>query len=96
MRIHISLFLEMAYDNAMKELTICLQALVAASVFFVWVVRYANIVQEFLLRLAPFLPTHPTVDHHQRIGSPEQQADLSFKVVERIAMFGEEDQLLPW
>ena len=31
----------------MHELTIALQALVAASVFFVWVVRYANIVQEF-------------------------------------------------
>jgi hypothetical protein len=31
----------------MKDLTICLQILVAASVFFVWVVRYANIVQEF-------------------------------------------------
>jgi uncharacterized membrane protein YphA (DoxX/SURF4 family) len=29
------------------DLTISLQALVAASVFFVWVVRYANIVQEF-------------------------------------------------
>ena len=31
----------------MHGLTISLQALVAASVFFVWVVRYANIVQEF-------------------------------------------------
>jgi uncharacterized membrane protein YphA (DoxX/SURF4 family) len=31
----------------MHELTIALQALVAASIFFVWVVRYANIVQEF-------------------------------------------------
>jgi uncharacterized membrane protein YphA (DoxX/SURF4 family) len=31
----------------MDDLTIGLQALVAASVFFVWVVRYANIVQEF-------------------------------------------------
>lgn len=31
----------------MEQLTISLQALVAASVFFVWVVRYANIVQEF-------------------------------------------------
>ncbi len=31
----------------MHDLTISLQALVAASVFFVWVVRYANIVQEF-------------------------------------------------
>ncbi len=31
----------------MHMLTICLQALVAASVFFVWVVRYANIIQEF-------------------------------------------------
>jgi uncharacterized membrane protein YphA (DoxX/SURF4 family) len=26
---------------------ICLQALVAASIFFVWVVRYENIIQEF-------------------------------------------------
>ncbi len=31
----------------MHNLTISLQALVAASVFFVWAVRYANIVQEF-------------------------------------------------
>ena len=31
----------------MHAATISLQALVAASVFFVWVVRYANIVQEF-------------------------------------------------
>jgi uncharacterized membrane protein YphA (DoxX/SURF4 family) len=31
----------------MHELTIALQALVAAAVFFVWAVRYANIVQEF-------------------------------------------------
>ena len=31
----------------MHPLTISLQALVAASIFFVWVVRYANIVQEF-------------------------------------------------
>lgn len=31
----------------MHSLTISLQAFVAASIFFVWVVRYANIVQEF-------------------------------------------------
>ena len=31
----------------MRNLTISLQALVAASVFFVWVVRYANIIEEF-------------------------------------------------
>ncbi len=31
----------------MHALTISLQALVAASVFFVWVVRYPNIIQEF-------------------------------------------------
>jgi hypothetical protein len=31
----------------MREIAICLQTLVAASVFFVWVVRYANIVTEF-------------------------------------------------
>jgi len=31
----------------MQNLTVSLQAFVAASVFFVWVVRYANTVQEF-------------------------------------------------
>ena len=31
----------------MENLVIVLQALVAASIFFVWVVRYDNIVQEF-------------------------------------------------
>ena len=31
----------------MTDLSVGLQTLVAASVFFVWVVRYANIVQEF-------------------------------------------------
>ena len=31
----------------MHNLSVCLQALVAAAVFFVWVVRYANIIQEF-------------------------------------------------
>lgn len=31
----------------MNDLTIALQALVVAAVFFVWVVRYDNIVQEF-------------------------------------------------
>jgi uncharacterized membrane protein YphA (DoxX/SURF4 family) len=31
----------------MQYLTICLQSLVAATVFFVWVVRYENIVREF-------------------------------------------------
>jgi len=30
-----------------RDLTICLQALVASSIFFVWVVRYDNIIQEF-------------------------------------------------
>ncbi|MFM8470509.1 MAG: DoxX family protein [Limisphaerales bacterium] len=31
----------------MQELTICLHAIVAASIFFVWVVRYNNIISEF-------------------------------------------------
>jgi uncharacterized membrane protein YphA (DoxX/SURF4 family) len=31
----------------MRDLTIALQALVATSIFFVWVVRYDNIVEEF-------------------------------------------------
>ena len=33
----------------MRTLTISVQALVAASVFFVWVVRYGNIIEEFKL-----------------------------------------------
>lgn len=31
----------------MHTLSVCLQALVAAAILFVWVVRYANIIQEF-------------------------------------------------
>ena len=31
----------------MRDLTISLQALVAVSIFFVWVVRYNNVVEEF-------------------------------------------------
>lgn len=31
----------------MHTATICLQALVATSIFFVWVVRYGNLIQEF-------------------------------------------------
>ena len=31
----------------MHNLSVCFQALVAASVLFVWVVRYPNIIQEF-------------------------------------------------
>jgi len=31
----------------MMIFTICLQALVAVSIFFVWVVRYGNVVEEF-------------------------------------------------
>lgn len=36
-----------SYDAGMEALTISLQALVAASIFFVWVVRYDNAIQEF-------------------------------------------------
>ena len=36
-----------SYDAVMETLTISLQALVAASIFFVWVVRYNNAIQEF-------------------------------------------------
>lgn len=35
------------YHAGMSNLTIALQALVATSIFFVWVVRYDNIVDEF-------------------------------------------------
>jgi uncharacterized membrane protein YphA (DoxX/SURF4 family) len=38
---------EPAYEVRMHDLAISLQALVAASIFFVWVVRYDNIIAEF-------------------------------------------------
>lgn len=37
----------------MRTLTISLQALVAVSIFFVWVVRYDNVVEEFKLYRLP-------------------------------------------
>jgi uncharacterized membrane protein YphA (DoxX/SURF4 family) len=37
----------------MRDLTISLQALVAVSIFFVWVVRYDNVVEEFKLYRLP-------------------------------------------
>lgn len=38
---------EQPYHFGMHSLTISLQALVATSIFFVWVVRYGNVVEEF-------------------------------------------------
>lgn len=46
-RIFGSFFSQKAYFRDMNNLTISLQAFVAASVLFVWVVRYANTVEEF-------------------------------------------------
>ena len=46
-RIFGSFFSKKAYFRDMNNLTISLQAFVAASVLFVWVVRYANTVEEF-------------------------------------------------
>ena len=39
--------LEIHTLRIMHDFTIALQVLVAASIFFVWVVRYANIIEEF-------------------------------------------------
>lgn len=36
-----------SYDAGMEALTISLQAFVAASIFFVWVVRYDNAIEDF-------------------------------------------------
>lgn len=38
---------EQSYHFGMHSLTISLQALVATSIFFVWVVRYGNVLEEF-------------------------------------------------
>jgi uncharacterized membrane protein YphA (DoxX/SURF4 family) len=40
-------FITITYGFFVQAITVSLQALVAASIFFVWVVRYENIVSEF-------------------------------------------------
>ena len=53
-----------------------------------------GIVQEAGLGLAPFFPAHAAVDHGDRLRPAEQGADLALQVIERVAVFGEEHQLL--
>ena len=41
------IFARPRYSSHMRMWTILLQSFLAASIFFVWIVRYANIVEEF-------------------------------------------------
>ena len=53
-----------------------------------------GVVQEALLRLAPLLAAHAAVDQDQRLRAAEQRADLALEVGERVAVLGEEHELL--
>ena len=53
-----------------------------------------GVVQEALLRLAPLFAPHAAVDQDDRLRAAEQRADLAFEVAERVAVLGEEDELL--
>ena len=50
--------------------------------------------QEARLRLAPFLAAHAAVDQHHGLRAAEQRADLALEITQRVAMLGEEHQLL--
>ena len=55
---------------------------------------HVGIVTEALLRLASLLAPHAAVDEHHRLRTPQQGADASLKVVERVTVLRKQDQLL--
>ena len=55
---------------------------------------HAGIVTERLLRLAALLAAQAAVDHHDRLLAPEHRADAPAQIRQRVAMLGEDDQLL--
>jgi len=55
---------------------------------------HIRVVPEAFLRLAALFAAHATVDQHHRLRPTEQRADLAFEVVERVAVLGEEHELL--
>ena len=55
----------------------------------------ARIMHERFDGLAPVLPSDPAVDHDHRLGPAEASPDLPGKVLQRVAGFGEDDELAP-
>ena len=49
---------------------------------------------ERLLRLAALLAAQAAVDHHDRLLAPEHRGDAPAQIRQRVAMLGEDDQLL--
>src|SRR6218665_53441 len=53
----------------------------------------ARVVAEQLLHLAPFLALDAAVDHHHGFLAADEAANLHREVVQRVAVFGEDDEL---
>ncbi len=53
-----------------------------------------GIVAECFLRFEPVAPIHPTMDHDHSLGATDHGGDAIMQVVERVLVFGEDDQLL--
>ena len=55
---------------------------------------HLGVVLERLLRLQPLLAPHPTVDDHHGVCAAEQGGDATLEIVQRVPVFGKQDQLL--
>ena len=55
---------------------------------------HLRVVLERLLRLHPLLAAHAAVDHDHGLLAAQQGRDAGFEVVERVAVLGEDDELL--
>src|ERR1700730_18117759 len=55
---------------------------------------YFRIMAEGFLCLHPILAAHATMDHDNGLSATEEGRDLAMQVVERVAMLGEQNQLL--
>ena len=57
---------------------------------------HLGVVPERLLRLHPLFAAHAAVDHDDRLFAAEQGRDAAFQVIQRVAVLGEDDELLVW
>ncbi len=57
---------------------------------------HLRVVPERLLRLQPLLAAHAAVDDDHGLWPAEQRGDALLEVVQRVAVLGEDDQLLAW
>ena len=56
---------------------------------------HLGIVAERLLRLHALFAAHAAMDHDHGLGAAQQRGDAVLQIVERVAVLGEEHQLLP-